>query len=580
MTHFDEQSIATTPAGPISGLLPRSTPVAPDSGLAQDSPGRRDSVVTCCDGARKAAGAESRSVLVVDDEPGIRTALLEGFRRGGWTAEGAADVREAIAVLAESPFSLVVTDMRMPDGDGMEVLRAARESSPGTAVILLTAFGSVPDAVQSMRGGAVDYLTKPISFEQLDAAAARVMRRSTERPETAGEAAAGPALPSSSPGANARPPAAVLKTGPASAGVSIVGRAPALIQALRRARAAAGTSADVLLEAESGTGKELLARFVHEQSDRARRPFIAVNCAAVPEHLLESELFGHARGAFTGATAARAGKFELANGGTLLLDEIGDMPLHLQPKLLRALQEREFERLGETRPVRVDIRVIATTNASLMRMVEQGRFRSDLFYRLNVIPLSLPALRQRREDIPLLASYFAAEFAREAGLPIAELSLDFIDRLETHSWPGNVRELGNFMRRVLSLNPGVTLHRGCFDREFPGCTEVQDEKSGWGSLQHPSGPQTEVERKPQSGPRDRYTDAPGYAARDSSRDLSRSFEAGTAGTRFREIERLHLERTLALADGNRTHAAEMLGISLRTVRNKIKEYGLPPRRYA
>ena len=335
------------------------------------------------------------SVLVVDDEPGMRTALQANFLRHGWRVETASGVRDAARAVSLASFDLVVSDIRMRDGDGFEVMCSVQKSSPTTAVILLTAYGSVPEAVQSMRDGAFDYLTKPVSFEQLQAAAARVMQRIAEK--TASEK-------SQDDSANAR----IVTAG-------IVGRSPSLLQAMQRARAAASTDADVLIEAESGTGKELLARYVHETSDRSRKPFIAVNCAAVPEHLIESELFGHAKGAFTGATSAKAGKFELADGGTLLLDEIGEMPLNLQPKLLRVLQEREFERLGESRSIHVDIRVIATTNASLGAMVEQGRFRSDLYYRLNVIPLSLPSLRERSGGHPGAGGVLRGEIWRRNG---------------------------------------------------------------------------------------------------------------------------------------------------------------------
>jgi DNA-binding NtrC family response regulator len=446
------------------------------------------------------------SVLVVDDEPGMRTALQANFQRHGWRVETATGVGDATRVLQHRDFDLVVSDIRMQDGDGFEVMCSVLKNSPATAVILLTAFGSVPEAVESMRSGAFDYLTKPISFEQLQAAAARVMQRVSDK-------TASSKLPGKS---------------------GIVGRSPLLLQTLQRARAAASTGADVLIEAESGTGKELLAKFIHESSDQSRKPFVAVNCAALPEHLLESELFGHAKGAFTGANAAKAGKFELADGGTLLLDEIGEMPLNLQPKLLRVLQEREFERLGETRSIHVNIRVIATTNASLGAMVEQGRFRSDLYYRLNVIPLSIPALRERMEDIPALAIHFAERFAAETDSAAPVLEASFIARLQAHSWPGNIRELGNFMRRVLSLHQGASIDAACFDKEF-----------------RPLG---------------------------TSRAASSSLPA--AGTPISVLEKMHLENTLALARGNRTHAAEMLGISVRTMRNRIKEYGLPPRRYA
>jgi DNA-binding NtrC family response regulator len=457
---------------------------------------------------------EPSSVLVVDDEPGMRTALRANFLRHGWHVETANGVRDAARACELTSFDLVVSDIRMRDGDGFEVMCDVQRSSPTTAVILLTAFGSVPEAVESMRSGAFDYLTKPVSFEQLQEAATRVMKRINE---TAARELA-PSKPAS----------------PEVINHGIIGRSPLLLRAIQRARSAASTDADVLIEAESGTGKELLAKFVHAASNRSRKSFIGVNCAAVPEHLLESELFGHARGAFTGANAAKAGKFELANGGTLLLDEIGEMPLNLQPKLLRILQEREFERLGETRSIHLDIRVIATTNASLVSMVEEGRFRSDLYYRLNVIPLSLPPLRDRLDDIPDLARHFAQRFATETDSAVPTLDPSFIDKLETYDWPGNIRELANFMRRVLSLNRGATIDADCYYKEF-----------------HP--------------PAKSSTAAPIMPA---------------PGTPISVLEKMHLENTLALANGNRTHAAEMLGISLRTMRNKIREYGLPPRRYA
>jgi DNA-binding NtrC family response regulator len=471
------------------------------------------------------------SVLVVDDEPGIRAALEANFARRGWDVETASGVQDATDALERRAFHLVVSDVRMPDGDGLAVMRSARKLAPGAAVILLTAFGTVPDAVSAMRSGAFDYMTKPISFEQLEERAERVMRQAMHGDSSSG-------------GQNGAADASPGGSGPAS---NIVGHAPALLRAVARAHAAASTDADVLIEAESGTGKELLARLIHDSSDRSRKPFVAINCAAVPEHLLESELFGHTRGAFTGALAAKAGKFELAHGGTLLLDEIGEMPLHLQPKLLRALQEREFERLGETRSTKVDIRVIATTNVMLGAMVEQGKFRSDLYYRLNVIPLALPALRDRAEDIPVLARYFAEKYAVKSARATPELSAEFLDRLTGHSWPGNVRELGNFMRRVLSLHPGLVLDGSCFDQEFQPAPGVE-----------------------------------AAAARLGSATISYGEGAflAPAGLPIRQVERVHLEHTLAMTHGNRTQAAEMLGISVRTMRNRIREYGLPPRRYA
>ncbi len=449
---------------------------------------------------------QPRSVLVVDDEPGMRMALKANFERDGWLVETAAGTSEAVRKCGHSRFPLVVTDVCMPDGDGLEFMRRVRATDASTAVIVLTAFGTVAQAVEAMQNGACDYLTKPFSFEQLQSSVERVMRHSGEKQESS----------------------TALRT-------EIVGHSPALMRVLDRARLAAQTDADILVEAESGTGKELLARYIHETSLRRQKPFVAVNCAAVPEALLESELFGHVRGAFTGATLAKSGKFEQANGGTLLLDEIGEMPLELQPKLLRVLQEREVERLGDTRTIPVNIRIIATTNVSLQEMVEQGRFRADLYYRLNVIPLTLPPLRERLDDIPVLAEHFATRFAKLAGRSAPRLHPDFVIGLKQNAWPGNARELSNFIRRVITMSS---------DGEI----------------------------------------GPEHLITECSRPLTvKAFPGrGTvqAGTPIRELERQLLETTLELTGGNRTRAAEMLGISLRTIRNKIREFGLPPRRFA
>ena len=343
-------------------------------------------------------------VLIVDDDHGMRAALEARFLRRGWPVETAASAREALNKFRRGMHPLIVTDIRMPGDDGFAVMREARLLAPHTAVILLTAFASVPDAVAAMKDGASDYLVKPVSFEQLEQAAERILARARAQ---------------------------------ADAMNGLCGHAPAWLQSLERARHAAASSADILIEAESGTGKELVARLIHRLSPRRDHPFIAVNCSAFPEALLESELFGHAKGAFTGAHMAKPGKFELAHGGTLLLDEVGEMPLGLQPKLLRALQEREFDRLGDTRSVRVDLRVIATTNCELARMVGEGRFRADLYYRLNVIPLSLPPLRARLEDVRELAEHFVSLYSPPGRL--LHLTPALVERLETHSWPGNVR---------------------------------------------------------------------------------------------------------------------------------------------
>ena len=440
-----------------------------------------------------------RDVLVVDDEVGMRAALEASFRRQGWKVRTAGGKNEAVASFRAAPCSLVVTDMRMGDGNGLEVIQEVRALRPETIIIVLTAFGSVTDAVTAMKSGAFDYLIKPVAFDQLQAAIGRAFA-SQEGTEAASD-----------------PEDSCLVRG--------TGSFRAVVE---RARQVAKTEADIVVEAESGTGKEVLARFVHRCSLRSTGPFVAVNCAAFPEHLLESELFGHVRGAFTGATANKPGKFELAHGGTLLLDEIGEMPLSLQPKLLRVLQEREVDRLGDTRPLKVDVRVIATTNRSLRALIQESKFRQDLYYRLNVVGLAIPPLREHAADIPELIEHFIAKHSRSQDGSAVRFSAELLQRMLSYSWPGNIRELENFVRRALALSPGPLVSLEVLDGiDFP-----------------------------QSVP------------------VSNALEAGQT---LRQVEKQLLERTLEATGGNRTRAAAMLGVSLRTVRNKIREYGLPPR---
>ncbi len=436
-------------------------------------------------------------VLVVDDDGGMRAALEARFLRQGWRVETAGSAPEALEKFRRGLHPLIVTDIRMPGEDGFHVMRSARALAPHTAVILLTAFARVPDAVAAIKDGACDYLVKPVCFEQLEQAAERVLAQSRTQADVMQE---------------------------------LAGCAPNWLRALERARQAALSDADILIEAESGTGKELVARLVHRLSVRRGRPFVAVNCAAFPETLLESELFGHTKGAFTGASAAKPGKFELAHGGTLLLDEIGEMPLNLQPKLLRVLQEREFDRLGDIRPVRVDLRVIATTNRTLPPMIREGKFRADLYYRLNVIPLSLPPLRDRAGDIRELAQFFVQLYT-PPGRSL-HLTPEFFERLEAHAWPGNARELANCMRRVVALSTGPEIGAGAL------------EGSEWGAEWVPG-------------------------------DSGLSSSCLRAGVSLGEMERKLVEITLEATGGNRSRAAELLGVSLRTVRNKVRSYGLP-----
>ena len=441
------------------------------------------------------------AVLVVDDESAMRTALEATFRRSGWNVTTASGAGEALAKFRSTPCPLVVTDMRMPDGDGLQVMQGVREHSPETAVIFLTAYGTVAEAVQAIKEGACDYLMKPVSFDRLREAAERVL-------------------------SSARTSAAAKQ--PSEAAAKMIGRSPAFARLIEKTRQVARTGADVLIEAESGTGKELVARLIHEESDRRSGPFVALNCSAFPEHLLESELFGHVRGAFTGANIAKPGKFELASGGTILLDEVREMPLALQPKLLRVLQEREVDPLGSTRTVPLDVRVVATTNRPLRAGIAAGEFRADLYYRLNVVPLSIPPLRERREDIQELAEHFLRKHSPGKG-DAYRIVPELAAGLRSHDWPGNVRELENFIRRALALSTSHAL--------------------GADLLAH-----LETSAESQSPP------------------------AIEAGTSLRDAERELLERTLEATGGNRTRAAELMGVSLRTVRNKIRGYGLPPRR--
>jgi DNA-binding NtrC family response regulator len=437
-------------------------------------------------------------VLVVDDEAGMRAALEAHFVRRDWRVDTAANAGEAFEKFRRVLHPLVVTDIRMPGADGFSVMRQVRTLAPHTAVILLTAFANVPDAVTAMKGGACDYLVKPVAFEQLEQAAERIMAQA----RTQAEAADG-----------------------------MVGHAPGWLRALDRARQAAASSADVLVEAESGTGKELVARLIHKLSPRRDHAFVAINCSAFPETLLESELFGHARGAFTGAVAAKAGRFELAHRGTLLLDEVGEMPMTLQPKLLRVLQEREFDRLGDTKSVHVDVRVVATTNRTLSEMVREGKFRADLYYRLNVIPLSLPPLRERPEDIRELAEHFLRLYAPPGRT--LRLTAEFVQRLEAHNWPGNVRELANCLRRAVALSTGLEIGREALD------------------------------------------DSPWAEVRENAQQDCKGDDRLRAGVSLENMERKLVEMTLEATGGNRSRAAELLGVSLRTVRNKVRNYGLP-----
>lgn len=385
-----------------------------------------------------ASATPSAPVLIVEDRESLRTMLRHVLESRGHAVVEAADQPQAEEQLRRAGPSLVLSDLRLPAGDGLGVIRAAKEYDPDLPVIVMTAFGSIQDAVAAMKQGALDFLAKPVDPDHLLLLVERALARRTLVTDyllLKEELASHRGLP------------------------EIVGDAPALKQASLALQRAAGSDTTVLLQGESGTGKELFARALHALSARKDRPFVAVNCAAIPEGLLETELFGHEKGAFTGAVARKPGKLEVANRGTVFLDEIGDLSLPLQAKVLRALEAREFERVGGLAPVRVDVRVVAATNRNLRAAVAARRFREDLFFRLSVFPIVVPSLRDRREDILMLARHFVRRFCRELKRPPLRMADEAGDALQEYGWPGNVRELQNCIERAVILADGEVIHR-------------------------------------------------------------------------------------------------------------------------
>jgi two-component system response regulator FlrC len=439
------------------------------------------------------------SVLVVDDDEGVRTFLADALTAAGHAVAQAADGQAALAFLTRQAFQVVLTDLRMPGMDGLALLQAIRSDHPDTEVIVLTAHGSIENAVEAMKQGAFDYLQKPIGGPaQLRLMVERALERRRLRARQ--EIAGGTEDPPLGYGA------------PAMAVVE---------QALRKV---AATSATVLLLGESGAGKEIAARAIHRWSPRAAGPFVAVNCAALSPELLESELFGHEKGSFTGAHARQRGRIELAEGGTFFLDEVGELAPGLQAKLLRVLQEKRFERVGGRQTVEADVRWIAATNRNLAEMQSQGRFREDLYHRLSVFPVRLPPLRERREDIAPLADQLLARIAVALNKPSLRLSDDARKALSAAAWPGNVRELSNVLERSAILADRAEISADDLAM-LPGVAGDSPDEAG--------APQTVV-----------------------------------------ELERVAIERALAATGGNRRRAAERLGIGLRTLYEKLKRYGL------
>lgn len=442
------------------------------------------------------------SVLVVDDEQQMRSALEATLKDLGAEVTLCQNGEEALQRLYKSDYDLIISDMRMPVMTGEELLQACRESKKNTPIVMITAYGTITQAVDAMRLGAYDFITKPFSYEDIEHVVNRIRRQAVQSATTENEP----------------------QKRKSQGGLAIVTNDLSMKELLETVTHVASSSANVLIQGESGTGKELIAKLLHVSNKNIKGPFVAVNCAALPENLLESELFGHEKGSFTGALSTRIGKFEQADGGTLLLDEITEMPLSLQAKLLRVLQEKEVDRVGGSKPIPVEVRVVATTNRRIEEAVSKGQFREDLYYRLNVIPVVVPSLRERKGDVKLLIDYFVKKFA-DGAMP--RISADVYKTLETYPWPGNIRELQNSCERAVLLSKGGEISEKYF-------------MLGKGTIN-------------QSSIEDELT--------------------LKAGLSVSEAEKRLIVETLRVTDNNRTRAAELLGISIRTLRNKLNEYG-------
>jgi two-component system response regulator HydG len=446
-------------------------------------------------------------VLIVDDEPSNVESLARIFTREGWRVATAGSAAQGLDVLRREQVAVLVTDLMMPGMSGEALLRAARTVSPETEVVLVTAYGTVEGAVAAMKEGAYDFITKPVKRHAI----VKTVRQALEKAKLVAENRA------------LRAQLAGMGSG------ALLGNAPPFRAALDALRQAAPATATVLLTGESGTGKELAARMLHDLSPRAQRPFVPVHCAAIPETILESELFGHEKGAFTGATARREGRFERADGGTLFLDEVGEMSPSVQVKLLRVLQDGVVEPLGGPRSIQVDVRLVAASNKDLAAEVRAGRFREDLFYRLNVIPVHLPPLRDRRDDIPLLAGAFLRRLAEKNARGVMGFTREALAALEAYRWPGNVRELQHAIERAVVLSRGDTVD----DADLPEAVR---------------------------------------GARSPAPLAGRTAAAGIPipiGTPMEEVERIVIRETLRHTRGDKLLAAQLLGIAPRTIYRKL-----------
>jgi DNA-binding NtrC family response regulator len=449
-------------------------------------------------------------IIVLDDDVIVRKNLETHLRRRHFDVAAVGTIADAQEYLGKDNFDMVFVDVRLPDGDGTDLLKYIQSRPQKPLVVMMTGFGSVESAVECMKNGAFDYLIKPFSNEQIEV----TLRRAGEFTQLLNVNR-------------------FLSQDTDDCELELLGRNPVMENLRQLIRKVARTQATVLIQGESGTGKELVARAIYRESTRSNAPFIKVNCAAIPENLIESEFFGHERGAFTGALNKREGRFELAHGGTILLDEISEISPSVQAKLLRVLQERELERVGGNRTFKVDVRVIATTNRNLESSVEKKEFRQDLFFRLNVVPIHAPSLRDHSEDVPFLAEEFMRRFARKHGVHIKGFTGEATDLLMTHAWPGNVRELQNVVERAVIM---------CGDNGM-----LEPEHLGLGNA---SAPEAAV---PAGG----LTAVPGQA---------------NGFPTLAELEKHHIFAALDHCKGNRTHTAKMLDVSIRTLRNKLHEY--------
>jgi len=445
------------------------------------------------------------SVLIVDDEKHTREGLQQALQEH-YDVSVAASADEAFNLMEAQEFDVVVTDLRMPGKSGLKVIDKALGLAHKPAVIMVTAYGSIDTAVEAMKRGAVDFLTKPVNIERLEILIQRALKTKTLEVEVK---------------------QLHERLDDRFSFEQIVGRSPKLAELIEKVKLVAPSKATILIEGETGTGKELIAQAIHQASPRARAPFLAVHCAALPATLLESELFGHERGAFTGATERREGRFEAADGGTVFLDEIGEIGPEIQVKLLRFLESRSFERIGSTKTLTVDLRLVAATNRDLEQMVKEGKFREDLFFRLNVVRLTTPPLRQRTEDIPVLLDHFLRLYAKENGYEPVQVEPGALKHLTTYPWPGNIRELRNFAENTVVLRRGGTLSEFDLDARFRGGLE----------------PASVLSSPPPANP------------------LS-----------IEENEKRLLREALIKARGNRTKAAEFMGISRRTLHRKLVQW--------